>query len=192
MNDKQAHAALAAVRTILEYIGEDPDREGLQGTPERVVRSWEKLFGGYEQDPMVHLKADFSSDGYDQLITLGPIEFWSTCEHHMLPFYGHVSVGYVPGEEGRVVGVSKLARTVEVYARRLQIQERMTKQIATAIKEAIDPSGVAVVVKAQHLCMVARGVEKRQSQMTTSSMSGVLRDNPAARNEFLQLTGGDQ
>lgn len=189
IDPERREAALSAIRTIIEYIGEDPDREGLKGTPERVLRSWSRLFGGYSQEPGKILRADFSSDGYDQMILLEPIEFWSTCEHHMLPFSGTVAVGYIPGDEGRVVGISKLARLVEVYARRLQIQERMTKEIAEALEQAIRPAGVAVVVRAQHLCMVARGVEKQQSSMTTSAMRGAFRHSQSARDEFLRLTG---
>lgn len=187
MREVDSEQALKAVETILCYIGEDPTREGLRGTPGRVLRSWGKLYGGYKQDPVKILKADFSSEGYDQLILLEPIEYWSTCEHHMLPFFGTVAVGYIPGSEGRVVGISKLARLVEVYARRLQIQERMTKQIAEAVETVIKPLGVAVVVRGKHLCMVARGVEKQQSQMTTSAMRGVFREKQSTRDEFLRL-----
>jgi GTP cyclohydrolase I len=178
---------IEAIKTILRYIGEDPNREGLRDTPERVVRSWDKLFGGYKQAPDDVLKTDFSSDGYDQMIVLEPIEFWSTCEHHMLPFSGTVAVGYIPGASGKVVGISKLARLVEVYSRRLQIQERFTKQIADALAKTINPLGVAVVVRAKHMCMVARGVEKQQSWMSTSAMRGAFRDNQSARDEFLSL-----
>lgn len=180
--------ALAAVRTILEYIGEDPDREGLKETPARVVKSWSKLFGGYDQKPIDVMKARFSKDGYDQMIILGPVEYWSTCEHHMIPFYGTVQIGYIPGDDGKVVGVSKLARVVEIFARRLQIQERMTEQIANAIEKETGAKGVGVIVRGKHLCMVARGVEKQQSIMTTSALHGVLLDNQATRDEFIQLT----
>lgn len=184
--------ALQAVRTILRYIGEDPDREGLRETPLRVVKSWQRIYGGYLQKPDDVLKKMFSEvSGYDQLIVLGPIEFHSMCEHHMLPFYGSATVGYLPGASGEVVGISKLARLVEVYARRLQIQERLTSEIAKALEKAISPSGVGVVIRAQHMCMVARGVEKKNSYMTTSEMLGVLRHNPTARQEFLNLMRGD-
>ena len=180
--------ALEAVRTILEYVGEDPGREGLLDTPERVVKSWDKLYGGYKQDPGEILSRSFQSDGYDQMVILGPIEYWSTCEHHMLPFYGSVSIGYLPGPEGKVVGVSKLARVVEVYARRLQIQERFTQEVARAIEEQTGALGVGVVIRGQHMCMVARGVEKQNSVMTTSDMRGAMRDRPETRMEFLNFT----
>ncbi len=186
---KKKHIALDAVKHMLALIGENPEREGLKETPARVVKSWEKLYGGYDQDPAELFAVDFASEGYDQLIVLEPIEFWSTCEHHMLPFYGTVSIGYIPGKEGRVVGLSKLARVVEIYARRLQIQERLTQQIAKAIQDGVKPAGVAVIVKSQHLCMVARGVEKQMSSKITSAMIGALRDNASARAEFLNLIG---
>lgn len=188
MSKPTLEQALGAVKTIIQYIGEDPDREGLQRTPERVVRSWEKLYGGYHVDPANVMKADFSADGYEQMILLRGIEFWSTCEHHLLPFYGRVSVGYLPGESRRVVGISKLARAVEVFARRLQIQERMTQQIASAVQEVVGAAGVGVIVRAQHLCMVARGVEKQQSEMVTSALLGVFRESAVVRDEFLSLT----
>lgn len=180
--------ALSAVKTILKYIGEDPDREGLMRTPERVVRSWDKLYGGYKQKLEDVVKADFDAEGYDQIVMLDDIEFWSTCEHHVLPFYGKVSVGYLPDKKTkRVIGVSKMARIVEMYARRLQIQERMTQQIANALKESINAEGVGVVVRARHLCMVARGVQKQQSWMVTSEMLGSFRNEIATRQEFIQL-----
>jgi len=176
------------ISEILFEIGDDPNREGLRDTPSRVVRSWERLYGGYSQDPKDILKVSFESEGYDQVIVLRDVEFWSTCEHHMLPFYGRASIGYLP-KKGRVVGISKLARLVEIYARRLQIQERMTHQIAAAIDTALNPDGVAVLVHAQHLCMVARGVEKQQSEMVTSAMMGVFLNEAAARQEVLRLMG---
>jgi len=180
--------ALSAVKTILKYIGEDPDREGLLRTPERVVRSWDKLYGGYKQKLEDVVKADFDAEGYDQIVMLDDIEFWSTCEHHVLPFYGKVSVGYLPDKKTkRVIGVSKMARIVEMYARRLQIQERMTQQIANALKESINAEGVGVVVRARHLCMVARGVQKQQSWMVTSEMLGSFRNETATRQEFIRL-----
>lgn len=184
--------ALDAVTTLLRYIGEDPAREGLQGTPRRVIKSYSRLFSGYRQDPQQVMKADFSAEGYDQMVLLRGIEFWSTCEHHMIPFYGSVSVGYLPGENQRVVGVSKLARVVEVYARRLQIQERMTREIAQAIARHVQARGVGVVVRAKHLCMVARGVEKQQSEMVTSALLGTFRTNATTRTEFLRLTEADR
>lgn len=179
--------ALSAVRTILEYIGEDPDREGLVETPERVVKSWSRLYAGYDQNPAEVLSKSFTQTGYDQMILLGPVEFWSMCEHHMLPFFGSVFVGYLPGPDGKVVGISKLARAVEIFARRLQIQERLTEQIADAVQEYARASGVGVVVQGKHLCMVSRGVEKQKAVMTTSALRGHLLDTPAARSEFLHF-----
>lgn len=182
--------ALDAVCTILEYIGEDWEREGLKDTPKRVLRSWQHLFGGYKQDPKEILTTSFQGDGYDQMVLLRNVEVFSTCEHHMLPFFGTASIGYLPGEKGRVVGVSKLARLVEVYARRLQIQERLTRQIAHALNEATAAAGVAVIIKARHLCMVARGVEKQHSDMVTSTMLGSFRTQEATRAEFFSLVEG--
>ena len=181
--------ALAAVRTIIQYIGDNPDREGLVDTPERVVRSWERLYGGYTQDAKAILERSFQSDGYDQMIMLGPVEFYSTCEHHLLPFVGTAHVAYIPGESKRVVGVSKLARVVEVFARRLQIQERLTAQIADAVDEAVEPLGVGVIIRAKHLCMTSRGVEKPTSSMTTAAVRGALLDDARARTEFYDLVG---
>lgn len=180
--------ALEAVRTMLRYIGEDINREGLRDTPERVVRSWDKLYGGYQQRPEDLLKTAFTERSYSQMILLGPIEYWSTCEHHIIPFYGTVYVGYIPNANGRVVGVSKLARAVEVFARRLQIQERMTEEIADAVEKNTGARGVGVIVRGKHLCMVARGVEKQRSVMTTSALRGCFMDEGPTRDEFLRLT----
>ena len=174
-----------AVVRLLEYIGEDPKREGLADTPGRIIRSYAQLYGGYGQDSTEILSRSFASDDYDEMIVLKDIDFFSTCEHHMLPFFGRARVGYISGKDGRVVGISKLARLVDCFARRLQIQERMTKQIAKAIQETLNPIGVGVVVEAQHLCMKARGVEKQNSTMVTSCLLGVFRDKPEARQEFL-------
>lgn len=169
---------------ILEHIGEDPHREGLRGTPERVVKSWLKLFGGYRQDPQAVLGTQFEGESYDQMVVLDNIEFFSTCEHHMQPFFGRAHVAYIPNK--RVVGISKLARVVEVFARRLQIQERLTTQIAQAIEKALDPRGVGVVLEGQHFCMVCRGVEKQNSVMRTSTLLGAFRETQV-RAEFLTL-----
>lgn len=174
-----------AVIRLLEYLGEDSTREGLRDTPKRVIKSWDRLYGGYHQNPRDVLSRSFSSDGYDEMICLRDIEFYSMCEHHMLPFLGKAKVAYIPGESGRVVGISKLARLVECFARRLQIQERMTQQIAQTIEEVLEPRGVAVEIEAQHLCMVARGVEKQNSIMVTRSLLGAFRDQPATRQEFM-------
>lgn len=179
-------SARIALRTVLQYIGEDPDREGLLETPDRIVRSWSKLYGGYAEDPAALLKKAFTEvQGYDQLIVLRDIEFYSTCEHHALPFFGKAHIGYIPRD--RVVGISKLARLVEVYARRLQIQERLTQQIADALDQHLKPRGVGVIVEAQHFCMVARGVEKQNSVMSTSALRGILLNEPGAKAEFMKL-----
>lgn len=185
LTDQERHEAETLVRNMITMIGDDPDREGLKETPARVVRSWGELFAGYRQDPQVHAKA-FGSE-YDQVVALSGIDYFSMCEHHMLPFYGKAYIAYLPSEKHKVLGVSKFARIVEVYSRRLQIQEQMTQQIALAIKDAIDPRGVAVLVDGVHLCMVARGVKQAHTQMSTSCMRGVFRENPAARAEALEL-----
>lgn len=177
--------ARAAVRTILQYIGEDPDREGLIETPRRVIKAWDEITAGYLQDASQVLSVDFSGNGYDEIVACPWVEFYSTCEHHMLPFEGIAHVGYLPSK--RVVGLSKLGRLVDVFARRLQIQEQMTKQIADALESCLDPRGVAVVIQAKHLCMACRGVQKRQSVMVTSAMRGVFRQKDAARAEFFKL-----
>lgn len=179
----EADAESVVVR-LLEYIGEDVHREGLIDTPKRVVRSWEKLYGGYAEDYKKILQVAFIDGACDEMIVLKDIGYYSTCEHHLLPFYGKVAIGYVPDK--KVVGVSKLARVVEVFARRLQVQERMTSQIADAIMEVVKPLGVMVVVKGQHLCMSSRGVEKQNSVMTTSAIRGIYKDTEA-RSEFLKL-----
>lgn len=172
------------VRSMLAYIGEDPKREGLLDTPDRVLKSWKEIFGGYAEDPAIILKRDFEKDGYDQMIACRDIEFYSTCEHHMQPFFGRAHIAYVPGE--KVVGLSKLARLVDIFARRLQIQERMTEQIASALEEHLQPKGVGVVLEAKHFCMICRGVRKQRSSMVTSSLKGVfVKDAPRA--EFLNL-----
>ena len=174
---------------ILSFIGEDPNREGLKDTPRRVAKSYEKLFGGYKQDPKAVLERTFNNDNYDQMIIVNGIDYYSFCEHHMLPFFGQVHVGYIPekGKDGKVVGLSKIPRVVEIFARRLQNQERMTQQIANTISESIPNRGVAVVVTGKHFCMMARGVEKGNASMKTSAITGVFRTDPKAREEFYNL-----
>lgn len=179
-----------AVVRMLEVIGEDPNREGLLDTPKRVIKSYGTLFGGYKADPKELLKTTFHGEGYDQIVLLDNIEFFSTCEHHLLPFFGKAHVAYIPRK--RVVGLSKLARIVECFSRRLQIQERLTDQIAGALDEALDPEGVAVVLQAKHFCMVARGVQKQNSVMTTSSLKGLFKTDTKARTEFMTLIGRSQ
>jgi len=170
---------------LLQHIGDDPEREGLVGTPDRVVRSWDKLYGGYKQNPKDVLCTVFEeTENYDQMVLLRDIEMYSTCEHHLLPFFGKAHVGYVPGT--RVVGISKLARLVECFARRLQIQEKMTQQIADALNDNLSPRGVGVIVEAQHFCMTSRGVEKQNSVMVTSALRGCFTEKDV-KEEFHRL-----
>ena len=181
-------AAEQAVRTLIRWAGDDPDREGLVGTPDQVVRSYEEFFAGYEEDPRQMLQRTFEeTDGYDEMVILRDIRLESYCEHHMVPIIGKAHVAYLPGE--RVVGISKLARVVEAYAKRLQIQEKMTAQIANAIEEALRPQGVAVVIEAAHQCMTTRGVHKPGVTMVTSRMLGAFRENAETRREFLSMIG---
>ena len=176
----------AALRTIIHWIGEDPDRDGLRETPARVRRAFDEHFCGYGQDPERLLEKTFQEiEGYDEMVVLRSIPFQSHCEHHMAPFLGHAWVGYVP--DRRVVGISKLARVVDAYAKRLQIQERMTAQIANTIDTVLKPQGVAVVLKATHHCMMARGVRKSGTDLVTSRMLGCFRNNPATRQEFMAM-----
>ena len=178
--------AEAAVRTLIKWAGDDPDREGLLDTPARVARSYKELFEGYESDPREYLERTFEEvGGYNQLVVLKDIRFVSFCEHHMLPVVGVAHVGYLPTD--RVVGISKLARVVRGYAKRLQIQEKMTAEIATAIEEVLRPQGVGVVIEAEHSCMTLRGVNVPGARLTTSSLLGVVRDDPRTREEFLRL-----
>ncbi len=178
-----------AVRTLIRWAGDDVDREGLLDTPARVARSSVELFAGYETDPRGYLERTFEEvGGYDQLIVLKDIRFVSFCEHHMLPVIGKAHVGYLPN--GRVVGISKLARVVNGFARRLQIQEKLTAEIANAIQEVLQPHGVGVVVEAEHSCMTLRGVNTVGSSLTTSSLLGKVRDDMRTRMEFMRLSGG--
>jgi len=181
-------AAEDAVRTLLRWAGEDPSREGLLDTPKRVVKAYRDWFSGYSQDPREYLARTFEEvAGYDELIVLRDIEFESHCEHHMAPIIGRVHVGYLP--DGKVVGISKLARVVDTYARRFQVQEKMTAQIADCIHDVLQPCGVGVVVQATHECMTTRGVHKRGVSMTTSKMLGTFREDARTRAEFLQFIG---
>jgi GTP cyclohydrolase IA len=178
--------AEAAVRTLLLWAGDDPDREGLRGTPERVVRAFEEFFAGYGVDPVELLQRTFEEvDGYDEMVVLKNIRFESYCEHHMVPILGKAHVAYLP--QHRVVGISKLARVVEVYAKRLQIQEKMTAQIANTINDVLKPQGVGVIIKATHHCMTTRGVHKPGTDLVTSRMLGCFRDNALTRQEFLGM-----
>ena len=177
-----------AVRTLIKWAGDDPDREGLVDTPDRVVRSYEEYYSGYGQDPVEILKRTFEeTNGYDEMVVLKDVEISSHCEHHMAPIIGRVHIGYLPYKS--IVGISKLARIVNVYARRLQIQEKMTAQIADALNEVINPRGVGVVVEAAHHCMTTRGIQKQGVMMVTSRMLGTFRSDPKSRREFLGFIG---
>jgi GTP cyclohydrolase I len=175
-----------AVRTLLQHMGEDPEREGLLRTPHRVVQALEYMTRGYQQDPKVAINgALFTEDDYQEIILCRDLDFYSLCEHHLLPFNGKAHVGYLPHR--KIVGLSKIARMVEIFARRLQVQERLTTQIARTIMDEIEPLGVAVVLEAEHLCMRMRGVEKQNSYVTTSAMLGVFRTHQETRHEFMTL-----
>jgi GTP cyclohydrolase IA len=181
-------AAEEAVRTLIRWAGDDPEREGLVGTPGRVVRSFEEFFSGYDEDPVAILQRTFEeTNGYDEMVVLRDIRFESHCEHHMVPIIGRAHIAYLPRQ--RVVGISKLARVLEVYSRRLQIQEKLTAQIATTINEVLQPKGVGVVVDAAHQCMTTRGVHKPGMSMVTSHMIGTFRSDPRTRREFLAIIG---
>lgn len=181
--------AEAAVRTLLLWAGDDPDREGLLGTPDRVVRSSGEFFAGYGVDPVGLLQRTFEeTDGYDEMVVLRNIRFESYCEHHMVPIIGRAHVGYLPRH--RVVGISKLARVVEAYAKRLQIQEKMSSRIANTIEQVLQPLGVAVVIEGEHQCMSTRGVHKPGVSMVTSRMLGAFQADPTTRREFLAMIGG--
>jgi GTP cyclohydrolase IA len=177
-----------AVRTLIRWAGDDPAREGLIDTPDRVVRAYQEWFAGYEEDPVDLLQRTFEeTGGYDEIVVLRDIRFTSHCEHHMAPIFGRAHVGYLPRH--RVVGLSKLARLINVYAKRLQIQERMTVEIADALDRTLQPFGVAVVIEAMHACMSTRGVNQESSTMVTSRMLGAFRDQPETRQEFLSAIG---
>ena len=178
------HRIEAAVRNVLLGVGEDVEREGLLNTPRRVARAYDELLSGYRTDPVKLLNNAFFDVEYNDMIIVDNIEFASLCEHHMLPFLGHVHVAYIP--RGKVLGLSKIPRIVDMFARRLQLQERMTRQIADFIDEVLHPEGIAVVAEGQHMCSMIRGVKKHDSHMTTSTMLGGFRDNPTTRHEFMQ------
>ena len=183
--------AEAAVRTLIEWAGDDPEREGLVGTPERVVRAYEEFFAGYFEDPVAMLTTTFEETAdYDEMIVMRDIRLESHCEHHIVPILGKVHIGYLPSN--RVVGISKLARVVEVFAKRMQIQERLTAQIGDTIQEVLQPRGVGVVIEAAHQCMTTRGVRKPGVSMVSSHMLGSFRDDPTTRQEFLSIIGGSR
>ena len=173
----------AATTQILKAVGEDPQREGLQKTPARIAHMYAELFSGYHIDPVAIVNGAVFEVQYDEMVIVRDIEFYSLCEHHMLPFIGRAHVAYIPN--GKVLGLSKIPRIVDMYARRLQVQERMTRQIADVLRDLLQPQGVAVVVEAMHLCSMMRGVKKHDARMTTSAMHGAFRSNPATRQEFL-------
>ena len=180
--------ARAAVRTLLRWAGDDPDREGLLDTPDRVIRAYREWFQGYDQDPVDLLQRTFEEvDGYDEMVVLRDIRFESYCEHHMAPIIGKAHVGYIPTD--RVVGISKLARLVNVFAKRLQVQEKMTAQIANVLMEVLRPRGVAVVMEGEHQCMSTRGVHRHGVSMVTSTMLGNFRADPRTRKEFMDIIG---
>ena len=186
-----AEAAMQHVRDLLIHIGEDPEREGLQETPKRVIAAFEEYFSGYNEDPREHLEKTFEEvEGYDEMVLVSDIDVHSHCEHHMAPFVGKAHVAYIPN--GRVVGLSKLARVVDVYARRLQVQEKLTMQIAQVIEEVLQPKGVAVIIQCRHFCMCHRGVRKPYAWTTTSKLSGAFRNNPSSRLELFKLISMDK
>ena len=184
----QANIETAAF-SLIEAIGDDPRREGLEGTPRRIADMYAELFSGLDMDAKAELTVDFEV-GHHEMVILRDIPFYSMCEHHLLPFYGVAHVGYIPNREGRVVGLSKLARVVDIFAKRPQLQERMTTQIADTIVEALKPDGVAVVIQAEHLCMTMRGIKKPGSNVITSATRGIFRSRAATRAEFMTLVQG--
>ncbi len=177
-----------AVREIIEAIGEDPERDGLVRTPQRIAEMYEELFAGLHEDPARHLTVMFEAD-HDEMVMVRDIPLASLCEHHLIPFYGRAHVAYIPGDDGRITGLSKLARLVDGFAHRPQVQERLTTQIADALVKALEPSGVFVVVEAEHLCMSMRGVRKPGSITVTSAVRGLFKDNPATRAEAMSFIG---
>jgi GTP cyclohydrolase I len=191
MKSKRTQAeAEAAVRVLIEWAGDDPNREGLLETPTRVAKAYRELFAGYDENPREYLEKTFEQvGGYDELIVLRDIRVVSFCEHHMLPFTGKAHVGYLP--TNRVVGISKLSRVVNAFSRRLQIQEKLTAQIADAIQEILEPQGVGVMIESEHSCMTMRGVNTPGSRLVTSRLMGIVRDDPRTREEFLRLARGD-
>lgn len=187
MGSKDSRAFQEAVLKIIELIGEDPNREGLRDTPIRVYRMWQELTVGYRQDPLSIVKSAVFESDYNEMVLIKDIEFYSLCEHHLLPFFGSAHVAYIPN--GRIIGLSKISRLVDVYARRLQVQERLTMQIAQTLFTGIQPHGVGVVVEGLHLCSIMRGVRKQNNLMVTSAMLGVFKKDLKTRMEFLRLIG---
>jgi GTP cyclohydrolase IA len=184
MNNEKEGSAKYHIKKMIEIIGEDPEREGLKKTPYRIFKSWQELYSGYGQDP-VGLLTTFSTEGYSQIVLLKNIELYSMCEHHMLPFFGKAHVAYIP--DGRVIGISKLARLVDIFAKRMQIQERIGEQVTDSLMQYLKPLGAACVIEATHMCMRMRGVAKQNSVMITSSMKGVFLTEEPTREELMKL-----
>jgi len=185
LSDNQNISFENAVKTMMEHVGEDPKREGLLDTPKRVKKAYEFIYGGYKEDPEAILESALFTSSNDEMVLIKDIEFYSTCEHHLLPIIGRVHVAYIP--DGKVVGLSKIPRVVNVFARRMQIQEQLTEQIADAIMQTIKPKGVAVVIQARHMCMEMRGVEKINSTTTSSALRGLFKKDEKTRSEFFSL-----
>ena len=185
MKEKNLEKIKSLTRSLLEEIGEDPSREGLLNTPLRVAKAWKELSKGYSQDLDQLINNAVFKEDYDQMVMVKDIGFYSMCEHHLLPFFGHAHVAYIP--DGKIIGLSKIPRMVDMFARRLQVQERMTQEIAAIIDDSLSPKGVAIIIEAQHMCMQMRGVQKKNSYMTTSSMLGIFRTDNKTRKEFLDL-----
>ena len=181
--------AVAAVRELLFAVGEDPDRDGLRETPRRVARSYRELFAGLGREPSEVLTTTFD-EGHDEMVLVRDLEVWSSCEHHLVPFFGRAHVGYIPNDQGEITGLSKLARLVDLYARRPQVQERLTTQIADALEEGLKPRGVIVVIVAEHLCMSMRGVRKPGAQTVTSAVRGLFRESVQTRAEAMSFING--
>lgn len=186
MSNPKNIQAMAHVKALLHHVGDDPEREGLKETPKRVLKAFQEYFSGYQEDPSEHLKKTFEEvEGYDELVLVSDIDVYSHCEHHLAPFVGKAHVAYIP--DGRVVGLSKLGRLVDGYAKRLQVQEKLTMQIAKALEDVLQPAGVAVILQCKHFCMCHRGVKKPDAVTTTSKLSGAFLNNPSSRVELFQL-----
>ena len=185
MTEEKMKNIESLTKSLLKELGEDSNREGLIKTPSRVAKTWEYLTKGYNQNVEKLINNAIFSENYDQMVVVKDIEFYSMCEHHLLPFFGHAHIAYIPN--GKIIGLSKIPRLVDMFARRLQVQERMTQEIANSLNDALNPSGVAIIIEAQHMCMQMRGVEKKKSYMSTSSMVGIFRSDNKTRKEFLDL-----
>ena len=185
MTEEKMKNIESLTKSLLKELGEDSNREGLIKTPSRVAKTWEYLTKGYNQNVEKLINNAIFSENYDQMVVVKDIEFYSMCEHHLLPFFGHAHIAYIPN--GKIIGLSKIPRILDMFSRRLQVQERMTQEVANMLNDALEPKGVAVIIEAQHMCMQMRGVEKRQSYMSTSAMLGIFRDDDKTRKEFLDI-----